>query len=72
MLRQILTHPSYLNQTITATTDLDRSIPIGRRVAMFSVAKPAQSPAATADRDRSCTPTIPDVFFVSIPAGLER
>ena len=41
---------------------------------MFSVAKPAQSPAATADRDRSCTPTptIPDIFFVSIPAGLER
>src|ERR1700744_3985189 len=66
--------PIYLNQTITATTDLDRSIPIGRRVAMFSVAKPAQSPAATADRDRSCTPTptIPDVFFVSIPALLER
>jgi hypothetical protein len=34
---------------------------------MFSVAKQAQSPAATADRNRSCT-----VLFVSIPAGLER
>jgi hypothetical protein len=40
---------------------------------MFSVAKQAQSPAATADRNRSCTPTtISDVLFVSIPASLER
>gem|GEM_PF-4988622 len=39
---------------------------------MFSVAKQAQSPAATADRNRSCTPTISDVLFVSIPATLER
>jgi hypothetical protein len=68
------TRPVYLYQTKTATTDLDRSVPIERRVAMFSVAKQAQSPAATADRDRSCTPTptISDVLFVSIPAGLER
>jgi hypothetical protein len=74
MPRHIFRHPSYVYQTITATTDLDRSVPIERRVAMFSVAKQAQSPAATADRDRSCTPTptISDVLFVSIPAGLER
>jgi hypothetical protein len=41
---------------------------------MFSVAKQAQSPAATADRNRSCipTPTISDVAFVSIAASLER
>jgi hypothetical protein len=41
---------------------------------MFSVAKQAQSPAATADRNRSCTPapTISDVLLVSIPAILER
>jgi hypothetical protein len=70
--RQIFTHPVYIYQTKTATTDLDRSVPIERRVAMFSVAKQAQSPAATADRNRSCTPTISDVLFVSIPATLER
>jgi len=41
---------------------------------MFSVAKQAQSPAATADRNRSCTPTptIPDVLFGSIPGSSER
>jgi hypothetical protein len=66
--------PIYVYQIITATTDLDRSVRIERRVAMFSVAKQAQSPAATADRNRSCTPTptISDVLFVSIPASSER
>jgi len=41
---------------------------------MFSVAKQAQSPAAAADRNRSCTPppTISDMLFVSIPASSER
>ena len=39
---------------------------------MFSVAEQAQSPAATADRNRSCTPMISDVAFVSIPVSLER
>jgi hypothetical protein len=69
-----ITRPVYLYQTKTATTDLDRSVPIERRVAMFSVAKQAQSPAATADRNRSCTPTpmISDVLVVSIPASLGR
>jgi hypothetical protein len=68
------TRPVYVYQTKTATTDLDRSVSIERRVAMFSVAKQAQSPAATADRNRSCTPTptISDVLFVSITASLER
>jgi hypothetical protein len=72
--RQIFMHPVYVYQTKTATTGLDRSVPIERRVAMFSVAKQAQSPAATADRNRSCTPTptISDVLLVSIPASLER
>src|ERR1700735_4612545 len=66
--------PVYTYQTITATTDLDRSVRIERRVAMFSVAKQAQSPAATADRNRSGTPTptIPDVLFGSIPGSSER
>jgi hypothetical protein len=74
MPRQIFTRPVCLYQTKTATTDLDRSVLIERRVAMFSVAKQAQPPAATADRNRSCTPapTISDVLLVSIPAILER
>jgi len=41
---------------------------------MFSVAEQAQSPVATADRNRSCTPTptISDVLSVSVPASSER
>jgi hypothetical protein len=72
--RQMFTRPVYVYQTKAPTTDLDRSVPIERRVAMFSVAKQAQSPATTVDRNRSCTPTptISDVLFVSIPASLER
>jgi hypothetical protein len=74
MPRHIFARPIYFYQTITPATDLDRSVPIERRIAMFSVAKQAQSPAAAADRDRSCTstPTISDEGFVSIPASLER
>src|SRR6185437_5391647 len=47
------------HQTKPASVDLDRPAFIERRVAMFSVAKQAQSPAATADRNRSCTSTTP-------------
>lgn len=39
---------------------------------MFSVAKQAQSPAATADRNRSCTSPIPGTLHISIPASWER